>query len=97
MTPKNFEKLFNSKKLITPIRINGDIIKLCKSVSNFEAFFIKVESEASSRQSYCDLNIYEYIKLNNGKIIWLSKSGTISQNILVERYAVWFKIVFIKI
>lgn len=89
---QGLEKLFNSKKLITPVRINGDIIKLCKSVSNFEPFFIKVEPGAWSRQSYCDLNVYEYIKLNNGKIVcgykvWYNKPKYIE----LERYAVWFK------
>ena len=89
---EGLKKLFNPLKLTTPKEINSDIKSFCKLISNFEPFFIKVEPESWSRQSCCDLNVYEYIRLNGGNIIcgykiWYNHPLYIE----AERHAVWFK------
>ena len=86
------QKLFDPLKLTTPKSINHDIKIFCKTISDFDPFFVHIEPEPWSRQSCCDLNIHEYIKMNDGKIIcgykiWYNKPNYIE----AERHAIWFK------
>ncbi|WP_419771419.1 MAG: hypothetical protein ACNI3C_06400 [Candidatus Marinarcus sp.] len=85
------KKLFDPLKLIAPKTINHDIKTFCKTISDFDPFFIHIEPEPWCRQSCCDLNIQEYIKLNGGQIvcgykIWYNKPSYME----AERHAVWF-------
>ena len=89
---KGLEELFNPLKLTAPKNINHDIKTFCKTISDFDPFFIKIEPETWSRQSCCDLNIHEYIKIHGGQIIcgykiWYNKPKYIE----AERHAIWFK------
>lgn len=86
------QKLFDPLKLTVPKSINHDIKIFCKTISDFDPFFIHIEPEPWSRQSCCDLNIQEYIKMNDGKIIcgykiWYNKPNYME----AERHAIWFK------
>ena len=86
------QKLFDPLKLTTPKSINHDIKIFCKTISDFDPFFVHIEPEPWSRQSCCDLNIREYIKMNDGKIIcgykiWYNKPNYME----AERHAIWFK------
>ncbi len=86
------KELFNPKRLTTPTSINNDILEVCKKISNNEPFFLKIEPEAWSRQSCCDLNVEEYIKLNGGQMlcgykVWYNKPKYIE----LERHAIWSK------
>jgi len=86
------QKLFDPLKLTTPKSINHDIKIFCKTISDFDPFFVHIEPEPWSRQSCCDLNIHEYIKMNDGKIIcgykiWYNKPNYME----AERHAIWFK------
>lgn len=89
---QGLEKIFDIDKLKAPPRINDDIIKLSKSISDFEPIFIQTEPEPWSRHAHSDFNVNEYIKLNQGKMlcgykVWYNKAKYIE----LERYAVWFK------
>jgi hypothetical protein len=86
------QKLFDPLKLTAPKSINHDIKIFCKTISDFDPFFVHIEPEPWSRQSCCDLNIHEYIKINDGKIIcgykiWYNKPNYME----AERHAIWFK------
>ena len=89
---KGLEELFNPLKLTAPTSINHDIKTFCKKISDFQPFFINIEPELWSRQSCCNLNIDEYIKMNGGKIvcgykIWYNKPKYME----AERHAIWLK------
>jgi hypothetical protein len=87
---EELSKLFDPANLTTPTEVNEEIIKFCKTISNKEPFFIDSLPEPWSRQSCCDLNVKEFIKLNGGKIvcgykIWYNKPNYIE----AERHAIW--------
>ena len=86
------KKLFDPSKLTAPKSINHDIKTFCKTISDFDPFFLSVEPELWCRQSCCDLNIHEYIKINGGNIvcgykIWYNKPNYME----AERHAIWVK------
>ena len=90
--PKRLQNLFDPSKLIAPIELNDDIRSFCRSISEFEPFFLVIEPEPWSRQSCCNLNVQEYIKLHSGRMIcgykiWYHKPRYIE----AERHAVWEK------
>lgn len=86
------DKLLDPSKLTTPSSIDENIIKFCKTISEFEPFFLKSEPETWSRQSCCDLNVLEYIRENGGKLIAGYKIWYHSPKYIeAERHAVWFK------
>ncbi len=84
------DKLFDPEKLTTPIEINEDISKFCNRISSFDPFFIFSTPEEWSRQSCCNQNVKEYIRLNGGNIvcgykIWYNSPIYIEE----ERHAIW--------
>lgn len=86
------DDIFDPKKLTTPKEINSDIQEFCSQISSHAPLFIPVTPEPWSRQSCCDLNVKEYIKLNGGEIvcgykIWYHEPIYIE----AERHAVWQK------
>lgn len=85
-------KLFDSSKLTTPEALTDDIIRFCKKISEIDPFYIQPEPEPWSRQSCCDMNVNEYIRINGGQIIcgyrlWSHPPKYIEG----ERHAIWFK------
>jgi len=89
---RGLQNLFDPSKLTAPIELNDDIRSFCRSISDFEPFFLGVEPEPWSRQSCCNLNVQEYIKLHGGRMIcgykiWYHKPRYIE----AERHAVWEK------
>lgn len=89
---KNSSNLLDPKCLTTPSEINEDIINICKKISEHQPFFIDIEPELWARQSCCDLNVNEYIKLNGGQKVcgykvWYNKPNYIE----LERHAIWLK------
>jgi hypothetical protein len=84
--PNGLQDLFHPSKLTAPVELNDDIRSFCRSISDFEP------PESWSRQSCCNLNVQEYIKLHGGRIIcgykiWYHKPRYIE----AERHAVWEK------
>jgi hypothetical protein len=89
---KGLQDLFKPSKLTAPVALNDDIRSFCRSISDFEPFFLDVEPESWSRQSCCNLNVQEYIKLHGGRMIcgykiWYHKPRYIE----AERHAIWEK------
>src|SRR5829696_7498692 len=90
--PKALKELFDPSKLTAPVELNDDIRSFWRSISDFEPFFLDIEPELWSRQSCCNLNVQEYIKLYGGRMIcgykiWYHKPRYIE----AERHAVWEK------
>lgn len=86
------DNLFNPNKLTYPKSINDDLVKFCKNIRDEPSFFIDITPEPWSRQSCCDSNVEEYIRLNGGEIvcgykIWYHEPIYIE----AERHAVWHK------
>jgi len=90
---KEFNKILNPKDLTTPKSINDDISEFCKKINDSKKpFFIKIEPEDWCRQSCCDLNVKEYIKINSGNMVCGYKIWYSSPNYIEgERHAVWYK------
>jgi hypothetical protein len=89
---RGIKNLFDPRKLTAPTEINDDLRSFCGSISDLEPFFLDVEPEPWSRQSCCDLNVKEYIKIHGGKVIcgykiWYHRPIYIE----AERHAVWEK------
>lgn len=89
---KELNKLFNPSKLTTPTSITESILRFCSKISDISPFFIDVTPEPWSRQSCCDLNVAEYIRIHGGQIvcgyrIWSHPPMYIEG----ERHALWFK------
>ena len=89
---KGLQTLFDPSKLTVPIELNSDIQSFCKTISDFEPFFLDVEPEPWSRQSCCNLNVQEYIKRHGGRMIcgykiWYHQPKYIE----AERHAIWEK------
>jgi hypothetical protein len=89
---KGLQKLFDPSKLTTPIELNDDIRAFCRTISEFEPFFLDVEPEPWSRQSCCNLNVQEYIKRHGGRMIcgykiWYHRPKYFE----AERHAIWEK------
>lgn len=85
-------KLFDHTRLTTPATLTDDVIRFCKKISETDPFYIQVEPEPWSRQSCCDMNVHEYIRINGGKIIcgyriWSHPPMYIEG----ERHALWFR------
>lgn len=91
-TIRELQILLDPSKLTVPNRVNEDVASFCNSISDAEPFFIEVEPEPWSRQSSCNLNIREYIRLHGGTMIcgykiWYHEPTYME----AERHAVWFK------
>ncbi|MCA1600572.1 MAG: hypothetical protein LC776_02640, partial [Acidobacteria bacterium] len=89
---RDLESLLDPSKLTVPTEINEDIEQFCKRISEVEPFFIDIEPELWSRQSSCNLNVKEYIRLNSGSMIcgykiWYHKPRYIE----AKRHAMWLK------
>jgi hypothetical protein len=89
---KGLQQLFDPRKLTVPAELNEDIRFFCRSISEIEPIFLEVEPELWSRQSSCNLNVREYIRLNGGEMIcgykiWYHKPKYIE----AERHAIWVK------
>jgi hypothetical protein len=89
---RELKRLIDPSKLTVPTEINEDIEKFCKTISEVEPFFIDIEPEAWCRQSSCNLNVKEYIRLNGGTMIcgykiWYHEPKYIE----AERHAIWLK------
>ncbi|WP_316674846.1 hypothetical protein [uncultured Tolumonas sp.] len=83
-------KLFSPASLTTPKKIDANIVEFCHQISDFNPIFLNIVPEDWSRQSCCDLNVQEYIKVNAGRIIcgykiWYNEPNYIEG----ERHAVW--------
>lgn len=88
---QSLDDIFDPAKLTTPQTINEDILKFCRKISDTSPTFIEITPELWSRQSCCDLNVHEYIKLNGGSIVcgyklWYNDPVYIEG----ERHAVWY-------
>ncbi|EHR42701.1 hypothetical protein [Alishewanella jeotgali] len=84
-------KLFSPSLLTTPAEINTDIEKFCRRISNEKPIFIEITPELWSRQSCCDSNTEEYIKIHGGKVICGYKIWYHPPNYIEgERHAVWY-------
>lgn len=87
------ERLFSPSKLSTPSAINADLLRFAQEkISDAKPFFINSEPELWSRQSCCDRNVMEYIKLHGGEMVcgyrlWYHPPYYIEG----ERHAVWRK------
>jgi hypothetical protein len=89
---RELDRLIDPSKLTVPTEINEDIEKFCETISEVEPFFIDIEPEPWCRQSSCNLNVREYIRLHGGTMIcgykiWYHQP----QYIEAERHAIWFK------
>lgn len=87
---ENMISLFDPELLTSPKSVDENILEFCKQISNSEPVFIDVEPEDWCRQSCCDLNVNEYIKMNGGQILcgyklWYNRPNYIEG----ERHAVW--------
>jgi hypothetical protein len=78
------------KNLTTPTQITPSISEFCKKLSPEEPIFLSCEPELWSRQSCCDLNVQEFIRLHGGSPVFgyrIWSAGT--RYVEAERHAVW--------
>ena len=84
--------LLDPSKLTVPNAVNDDVARFCNTISEAEPFFIDVEPELWSRQSLCNLNVQEYIRLNGGSMVcWYKIWYHAPMYMEAERHAIWFK------
>jgi hypothetical protein len=87
---KQINRLF--KNLTTPETISNFIREFCHSLSDQEPFFIECQPESWSRQSCCDMNVDEYIRIQErgaslyGFRIWYSKQPVYVE---AESHVIW--------
>lgn len=82
------EHLFSN--LTTPSNINEQVEQFSKMLSDKKPIFLDCKPELWSRQSCCDMNVSEYIKVHGGRMIcgyriWYNEPLYIEG----ERHAVW--------
>ena len=78
------------KNLKTPDSLTDDVRKFCKTLSDQRPFYLSCEPEPWSRQSCCDTNVEEYIKIHGGTAmyghrIWFNNPVYIE----AESHAIW--------
>jgi len=66
---EKMDDLFDPNKLTTPKNIDENLISFSKKICGSDPFYIPVKPELWSRQSCCDLNVKEYIRLHGGEIV----------------------------
>lgn len=88
--PGELERLFDPRKLTVPSKVTDDISRFCRTISSADPFFIDSTPEPWSRQSCCEQNVEEYIKVHGGEAlfgykIWANPPLYIE----AERHAIW--------
>lgn len=58
------------KNLTTPAEITPSLIDFCKKLSPEDPVFLSCEPALWSRQSCCDLNVEEFVRLHGGSPIF---------------------------
>ncbi len=79
---RELDKLVGENKLTIPIVITPFIEKCCSDISDEYPIFIDVTPEAWSRQSTCERNVEEYIRIHQGTKVFGYKFGITIPTIL---------------
>ncbi|WP_155632487.1 hypothetical protein [Burkholderia vietnamiensis] len=87
---RQINRLF--KHLTTPTAITFFIREFCRGLSDQDPFFIDCQPETWSRQSCCDMNVDEYIRIQGrgaplyGFRIWFNKNPVYVE---AESHVIW--------
>lgn len=95
LTPERIREILNRADtlfngLTTPENIDEHVIFFSNTLSDKEPIYLNCDPESWSRQSCCDLNVREYIRLHGGEMLcgyrlWYTNPVYIEG----ERHAVW--------
>lgn len=78
------------RNLTTPAEITPSLIDFCKKLSPEAPIFLSCEPELWSRQSCCDLNVEEFVRLHGGSPIFGYRIWSAGgRYVEAERHAVW--------
>ena len=87
---KRIDGLLDKSKFTTPASIHKNVKAAAKKISSFDPVYMDCQPEPWSRQSCCDMNVAEYIKLHGGRIVCGYRLWAhLPYYIEAERHAIW--------